>query len=193
VSTVEQSHVRIPLHKPSAWEMLFFFISGAIISVPFAYVFENILPSSIPASIPYPYDAVLAIGIIAPLVEEFGKGYPLFYRHGETKKSLMNLGFLVGLGFGLIELLEYVLLLNIPVLVRLPGLIFHAFTTSILAHGIANKKPLTFYALAVLLHFTWNMGAIFDSTGLLSITAFLLAGYIFLYLYQKTPQEQIPY
>lgn len=193
MSIIEQLHVRIPLHKPSAGEMLFFFISGAIISVPFAFVFESLLPSSFPALIPSPYNAVLTLGIIAPLVEEFGKGYPLFYRHGETKKSLMNLGFLVGLGFGFVELLEYVLLLNIPVVVRLPGLFFHAFNTSILACGIANKKPLTFYALAFLLHFIWNMGAIFDNSGLVFITAFLLAGYFFMYLYQRTPQEQIPY
>lgn len=192
VSTVEQSTVRIPLHRPSVGEMFFFFISGAIVSVPFALVFES-LANVLPVSVPSPYNEVLAIALIAPLVEEFGKGYPLFYRHGETKKSLMNIGFLVGFGFGLTELFEYVLILHVPVIVRVPGLFFHAFTTSILAYGIANKKPVTFYVLAVFLHFVYNMIAIFDTSGYLFLTAFLLAGCIFLYLYQKTPQEQIPY
>jgi hypothetical protein len=172
--------------------MLFFFISGAIISVPFALVFES-LASALPVSIPSPYNEVLAIAIVAPLVEEFGKGYPLFYRHGETKKSLMNLGFLVGLGFGLTELFEYVLILNVPVIVRLPFLFFHAFTTSILAYGVANKKPISFYLLAVFLHFANNMVAIFDTSGHLILIPFLLAGCVFFYLYHKTPQEQIPY
>jgi RsiW-degrading membrane proteinase PrsW (M82 family) len=192
MSTVEEPHVRIPLHEPSAREMLFFFLSGAIVSVPFAIVFES-LASYVPASIPSPYNDVLTIAIIAPLVEELGKGYPLFYRHGENKKSLMNMGFLVGLGFGLTELLEYVLILKVPIIFRVPGLFFHAFMTSIFAYGIANKKPGTFYALAVLLHFGYNMIAIFDTSGVLFLTVFVLAAYIFAYLYQRTPQEQIPY
>jgi hypothetical protein len=136
---------------------------------------------------------VLAVAIIGPLVEEFGKGYPLFYRHGETKKSLMNLGFLVGLGFGFTELLEYVLILNVSVFVRVPFLFFHAFTTSILAYGVANKRPVAFYLLAVFLHFANNMVAIFDTSGFLVLMPFLLTGYVFFYLYRKTPQEQIPY
>jgi hypothetical protein len=94
----------------------------------------------------------------------------------------MNLAFLVGLGFGLTELFEYVLILNVSVIVRLPFLFFHAFTTSILAYGVANKKPIAFYVLAV-----------FDTSGHLFLIAFLLAGCVFFYLYQKTPQEQIPY
>jgi hypothetical protein len=192
MSDVERSHVRIPLHRPSVGEMLFFFLSGVIVSVPFALVFEN-LAIALPLSIPSPYNEVLAIAIIVPLVEEFGKGYPLFYRHGETKKSLMNLGFLVGLGFGLTELLEYVLILNVPIIIRVPFLFFHAFTTSILAYGVANKKPIAFYLLAVFLHFANNMIAIFDTTGHLFLIPFLLAGCLFFYLYDKTPQEQIPY
>jgi hypothetical protein len=192
MSTVEQQHVGIPLHRPSVREMLFFFISGAIVSVPFALVFES-LASALPVSISPPYNEVLAIAVIGPLVEEFGKGYPLFYRHGETKKSLMNLGFLVGLGFGLTELFEYVFILNVSVIIRVPFLFFHAFTTSILAYGVANKKPIPFYLFAVFLHFVNNMIAIFDTSGRLFLIAFLLAGYVFFYLYRKTPQEQIPY
>jgi hypothetical protein len=191
MSTTEEAHVRIPLHMPSAGEMLFFFVSGAIVSVPFALVFET-LASALQVSIS-PYNQVVAIAIVAPFVEEFGKGYPLFYRHGETKKSLMNLGFLVGLGFGFTELLEYVLILGVPLLVRVPFLFFHAFTTAILAYGVANKKPVVFYLVAVFLHFANNMVAIFDTSGFLVLMPFLLAGYVFFYLYHKTPQEQIPY
>ena len=80
--------------------------------------------------------------IFAPFVEEFAKVFPLIYRHGETERSLLDLGILVGLGFGVTEFALYVFTLGAPVLSRVPGVIFHASSTGITAYGIAKKKPI---------------------------------------------------
>lgn len=192
MSTPEQNKVTIPLHKPHLKEKLFFFSSGIIISIPVASFFEA-FASIISPALAQPYANILAFAIAAPLIEEFGKAYPLFYRHGETKKSVMNLGLLVGLGFGLIEFLEYVLFLGAPILVRIPGLFFHACNTSIVGYGIANKKSAWFYLLAVGLHSSYNLAALFEPTNLLILLIFLASLYLFYYLYQKTPETLIPY
>jgi RsiW-degrading membrane proteinase PrsW (M82 family) len=152
------------------------------------------LASSPTSSIPQPYASILFFAILAPIIEEFGKAYPLFYRHGETKKSVMTLGCLVGLGFGIIEFLEYVLIYGIPViLLRLPGIFFHPASTSIVAYGIANKKSSLFYLVAVALHFSYNIAALYDSTLVLILIIFWLTIFLFYYLYRKTPDAFIPY
>jgi len=53
-----------------------------------------------------------------------------------------------------------VFLVGTPVVFRLPGLFFHPASTAIAAYGIATKRPLIFYALAVALHFANNFLAI---------------------------------
>jgi len=189
MSTAEQGRVTIPLHKPGLKEKLFFFSSGIIVSIPLASFFENLFASPFAPG----YVPVLTIAVLAPIIEEFAKAYPLFYRHGETKKSIMTLGFLVGLGFGIIEFLEYVLLLKVPFIFRLPGIFFHAASTSIVAYGIANKKPATFYLIAVALHFSNNVAALFAPYEFLILIIFTLALYFWWYLYQKTPETIIPY
>jgi RsiW-degrading membrane proteinase PrsW (M82 family) len=78
------------------------------------------------------------------LVEEVAKVFPLFYRHGETERSIFNLGVLVGLGFGVTEFALYVFTLNAFFIFRLPGIIFHASSAGITAYGIAKKKPVLF-------------------------------------------------
>lgn len=188
----QQGRVTIPLHRPGLEEKLFFLTSGIIVSIPFATVFES-LATVLSPFLTEPYAAILAVAIIAPFIEEFGKAYPLFYRHGETRKSIMNLGFLVGLGFGITELLEYVLILNVPVIARLPGVLFHAANTSTVAYGIANKKPAQFYLVAVALHFSYNMAALFDPSQTLILIIFLSTVYLFWHLYRKTPEALIPY
>jgi RsiW-degrading membrane proteinase PrsW (M82 family) len=99
---------------------------------------------------------LVSAAVLAPLIEEFSKVFPLFYRHGETQRSILNLAIMVGLGFGIVELLTYVFLLGTPVFFRLPGLFFHPASTAIAAYGIATRRPLIFYALAVALHFANN-------------------------------------
>lgn len=106
------------------------------------------------------YAGVLSTVLFAPLVEEFSKAYPLFYRHAETERSIFTLGFLVGLGFGIVELIEYVVLVQAPVLLRLPVVFFHASATSITAFGIAKKRTLPFYLVAVALHLFNNLFAV---------------------------------
>ncbi|MGZ4851112.1 MAG: PrsW family glutamic-type intramembrane protease [Candidatus Bathyarchaeia archaeon] len=141
----------IPLHKPSQKELTFFFISGVLVSFPFALFFSQSYPF-------FPY--ALSLVVIAPFVEELAKVFPLFYRHGETERSYVILGLLIGLGFGISELLLYVLFLGAPVIVRLPGIVFHASSASITAYGIAKKNPWPYYLIAVSLHLASNFVAL---------------------------------
>lgn len=177
-------------HKPSLGEMLFFLSSGVIASIPMALFFEpsteflrNFFPS---------FQAeVLAVAVLAPIIEEFAKAYPLFYRHGESQKSLFMLGLLVGLGFGITEFFAYVLLLGVSPIVRVPGVLFHAALTSIVAYGIATKRSAVFYLMAVFFHSSVNFLAILDLPGL-PYALLLAAAFILSFLlYMKTSERMI--
>jgi RsiW-degrading membrane proteinase PrsW (M82 family) len=151
---MEEDAVVIKVHKPDASEMTFFFLCGVIISVPltlFIYQYTDSLLVGLNAFTV----ALVSRAFFAPLIEEFAKAYPLFYRHGETQRSIFNLAVLVGLGFGIVELLTYVSL-GIPIIYRLPGLFFHPASTAITAYGITTKRPLPFYLIAVFFHFANN-------------------------------------
>jgi len=156
---MKKGEVVIHLHKPDAIEMLFFFACGAIISVPltlFIYQYTDLLLIGLdPFTI-----ALISRAFFAPFIEEFSKAYPLFYRHGETQRSLFDIAVLVGLGFGIVELLTYVSVLGTPIIYRLPALFFHPASTSIIAYGITTKRPLPFYLFAVFLHFSNNYFAL---------------------------------
>jgi RsiW-degrading membrane proteinase PrsW (M82 family) len=140
-----------PLHKPSYKELIFFFISGILISFPFALVFEQF--SSV-------VSLTLTIVILGPFIEELAKVFPLFYRHGETERSIVTLGILIGLAFGITELVLYVFLDSQPLIVRLPGLVFHSSWAAITAYGVAKKNPLPYYLISVTLHITINFFAL---------------------------------
>jgi len=137
----------ISLHKPSLKELAFFFISGILISFPFALVSEQI--SAI-------LSIALTLAVLGPFIEELAKVFPLFYRHGETERSLVTLGILIGLGFGITEFLEYVFLAGAPPIARVPGVIVHASWAAITAYGVAKKNPLPYYLIAAILHSTNN-------------------------------------
>jgi len=137
----------IPIHKPSLTELIFFFICGLLVSFPNALVFEQFA-----SFLPY---ALVAI-VVAPFVEEFAKVLPIFYRHGETERSLVTIGVLIGLGFGICELFIYVFVAHVPLIDRIPGVIFHASSASITAYGIAKKNPLPYYLTSVALHMANN-------------------------------------
>ncbi len=140
----------IPLHKPSTKELAFFFASGILVSVPMALFFSNV----------YPYVSLLiSTALLAPFVEELAKVFPLFYRHGETERSIVTLGVLIGLGFGISEFFLYVVFLGVPPIARI-GVIFHASSASITAYGIAKKNPLPYYLISVLLHVANNFFAV---------------------------------
>jgi RsiW-degrading membrane proteinase PrsW (M82 family) len=140
----------IPVHKPNFKELAFFFSSGILVSIPFTLFFSQF----------YPYfPSALATIILAPFIEELAKVFPLFYRHGETEKSIVKLGILIGLGFGISELVLYVAFLNAPLIARIPGVVFHASSAGVTAYGIAKKNPLPYYLLSVVFHVTNNFFA----------------------------------
>ena len=156
---MNKDKVTIHLHKPDASEMVFFFLCGVVISIPltlFIYQYTDALLAGLtPSTI-----ALISQVFFAPFIEEFSKAYPLFYRHGETQRSIFNLAILVGLGFGVVEILTYIFLLGTPLIYRLPGLFFHPASTSITAYGIAVKRPLPYYLIAVFFHFANNYFAL---------------------------------
>jgi hypothetical protein len=143
----------IPLHKPKLREYVFFFATGIVVSIPFAVYFESAFPTTA-------LSAVLLIVVGAPLIEEMAKVFPLFYRHGETERSIVTLGLLIGLGFGIAEFVQYIAFVGTPPIVRVPGVIFHASSAAITAYGIAKKKPLPYYLVAVFLHLGNNFLAV---------------------------------
>jgi RsiW-degrading membrane proteinase PrsW (M82 family) len=180
------------VHKPGLGEMLFFLGSGVIVSIPMALFFE---PSAdfLNSFLQNEFEAeILAAAVLAPIIEEFAKAYPLFYRHGESQKSLFTMGLLVGLGFGVTEFFAYVILRAVPWYVRLPGIFFHASLTSIVAYGIAAKRSAPFYLVAVFLHSSVNFTALEETAlpySLLLATAYILC---FL-LYSKASEQVIDY
>jgi len=187
MAAVPEEHMIIARHRPELREKLFFFISGILISVPltlFIDAFVNHL--CIRAALSVFSAQVCTIAIFTPFIEEFAKAYPLFYRHGETERSIFTLGFLVGLGFGISEFLIYVLVLGVPIPLRVPGLFFHAASTSITAYGIATKRALGFYLIAVFLHFSYNLSALLGSVWLVAGVGAVVAAYaLSWYFYRK--------
>jgi RsiW-degrading membrane proteinase PrsW (M82 family) len=164
----------IPLHKPSRKELIFFFASGLLVSIPFASFYESLIPAG--------FSLALLIVVLAPFIEELAKVFPLFYRHGETERSLVTLGLLIGLGFGVAEFFEYIFLANVPVIAAIPHIIFHGSSATITAYGIAKKNPLPYYMIAVSLHIINNFFALSSDVffGVLAellvlITVYLLA------------------
>ncbi|TRO53458.1 PrsW family intramembrane metalloprotease [Candidatus Bathyarchaeota archaeon] len=155
---MDKSEVVIKLHKPDASEMLFFFLCGVITSVPltlFIYQYTDVLLIGLNSFT----IALISRAFFAPFVEEFAKVYPLFYRHGETQRSILNLGVLVGLGFGIVELVTYVSL-GVSIIYRVPGLFFHPASAALTAYGIATKRPLPFYLISVFFHSVNNYLAV---------------------------------
>ncbi len=142
----------IPIHKPNRKEYIFFFVSGIVVSIPFAIFFESLYPAAA--------SSVILIVLVAPFVEELAKVFPLFYRHGETQRSIVTLGILIGVGFGIAEFMEYVVLADIPIIARIPGIVFHGSSAAITAYGIAKKNPLPYYMTAVFLHMANNFFAV---------------------------------
>ena len=181
-----EQRATISVHKPNIREKIFFLSSGLLMSVPFTLFFSD-LSDSLCGAIPLLFAQVCSLVIFAPFIEEVAKVFPLFYRHGETERSILDLGILVGLGFGLTEFTLYVFTLGEPFISRIPGVIFHASSAGITAYGIAKKKPVQFYLVSVALHLTNNLIALFSSSfaflympGLITLIAtYLLAWHFY--------------
>ena len=158
LTVLRAGEVRVPVHKPSVRERLFFLLSGVVSSIPLT-LFVNQFVDSLVGSLSLFYAVLLSAVIVAPFVEEFAKAFPLLYRHGETERSIFTLGLLVGLGFGLVEFFIYVFVLDVPPVYRFGGVVFHTASTSITAYGIAKGRAASFYFVSVLLHFSNNFFA----------------------------------
>jgi len=175
------------IHSPDFREKLFFFISGIVTSVPLT-LFVNLFTDSLCVTLPIFYAQICSIAIFTPFVEEFAKAYPLFYRHGESVRSLFLLGFFVGLGFGFAEFVLYVFVYDQSWFVRLPGLFFHAASTSIVAYGISTGRAWLFYLVVVGLHFTINFVSLNPSLWVFMAMAFFVAYYLSWYLNRQTTE-----
>lgn len=137
---------------------------------------------------------IISLVVFTPFIEEFSKIFPLYYRHGETQRSILNLAIMVGLGFAIIEMLEYVFLLGAPAYARLPGLFFHPSTTTISAYGIATKRPLPFYLLAVAFHAGANfLGIIGPFPFSIQVLVIGLAVFLAYTFYGRTKEKAIPW
>ena len=185
-----QDDLIIRPHRPDLKEKLFFLLSGIIVSIPITLLFGTFTRNFL-GVLPSFFASLISIIIFTPFIEEFAKAYPLFYRHGETERSIFILGFLVGLGFGITEFILYVFVLDIPVFVRLPGILFHAASTSIVAYGIAKKQPVRFYLIAVSLHLLNNFSAVIETGDIGVIVANLGAYYLCLRFYMKSTEQFI--
>lgn len=184
----EETKISVSVHRPDLREKLFFLLSGIITSVPLT-LFAGTFTDSLCITLPMFYAQVCSIVIFTPFVEEFAKAFPLFYRHGETRRSLFVLGFMVGLGFGFTEFLLYVFALEQSILFRLPGIFFHAASTSITAYGIGTNRPWLFYLVAVGLHFAINFAAIVSSLWIMiGPAAIAVTYYLSWYLYRQTSE-----
>ncbi len=186
---MKEDKVTIRLHKPDASEMVFFFLCGVITSVPLTLFIYRYTDALLVGLDPFIVSLISQV-VIAPFIEEFSKAYPLFYRHGETQRSIFNLAILVGLGFGLVETITYVSILDTPLVYRLPGLFFHPASTSVTAYGIATKRPLPFYLIAVFLHFANNYFALTSLIPLLaSIVVVSITVFASWQLYNRTKEK----
>ena len=63
---------------------------------------------------PFLHPQFCSIVLLAPVIEELAKVVPLLYRHGENERSIMNLGILTGLGFGITAFVLYPFVLGAP-------------------------------------------------------------------------------
>lgn len=189
---MDENKVIIHIHKPGLGEKLFFCFSGLIVSIPIT-LYVNVFSSHLCFLLPGFYSVVCTTSILAPFIEEFAKVFPLFYRHGETEKSIFTLGFLTGIGFGITEFILYVFVSGASVFARLPAIFFHASSTSITAYGIATKRPMQFYLIAATLHMLNNFFASSEEFWLIGVPAALIITYtLSLHLYRKT-SERIVY
>lgn len=161
MSEKKTEKIFIKPHKLGWRERIFFLLSGIIVSIPIT-LFLEALDQSFYSFLPMFITQFIAIVIFAPFIEEFSKAYPLFYRYSLSERSLYILALLVGLGFGITEFCIYVFVYGVPFYLRIPGVLFHAASTSIIAFGIIRGKPFLFYLLAVSLHMGANFFAIID-------------------------------
>jgi len=186
--------VVLSVHKPDLKEKIFFLLAGLLVSVPFTIFFSD-FSNSLCDFMPILFAQLCSVVLLTPFIEEFAKVFPLLYRHGENERSLMTLGVLTGLGFGITEFILYTFVLGAPLFSRLPGLIFHSASAGITTYGIIKNQPFRFYIFSVTLHSINNIVSIF-STSLpilipIAIINLVLSYYSFWHFYNKTSEKII--
>jgi hypothetical protein len=186
-----EQKIAIKVHKPDLKEKTFYLLSGLLISVPMT-VFFSVFTNNLLTTVPPLRAQLCAAVLMGPAVEEFSKVFPLYYRHGETEKSIFTLGLLVGLGFGITEFFVSVFAQGQSPIARLPGIIFHPCSASISAYGIAKKHPIPFLATAVTLHAASNLFAFFSNLWFIGGPSVFLATYLIAYyLYRRTSNKPV--
>ena len=145
--------VVLSIHKPDLKEKIFFLLAGLLVSVPFTIFFSD-FSNSLCDFMPILFAQLCSVALLAPFIEEFAKVVPLLYRHGENERSMMTLGVLTGLGFGITEFMLYTFVLGAPLFSRLPGVVFHSASAGITTYGIIKNQPFTF--LYLFSHSTFN-------------------------------------
>jgi hypothetical protein len=102
---------------------------------------------------------------------------------------------LIGLGFGVTEMILYVSVLGVPIIDRIPGLIFHASSATIIAYGLAKRKTIPYYLLAVALHLSNNLLAVLAVPVVSLIgTVFIGIGTFFLaykFFFKASPEKMV--
>jgi RsiW-degrading membrane proteinase PrsW (M82 family) len=187
---MERSEKIIKIHKPNLDEKVFFFGMGVTISVPltlFVYQYTDILLLGLDPFLIAFFSRV----IFAPFVEEFAKVYPLFYRHGETEKAIFDLSLIVGLGFGIVEFFTYIFVLEVPLIFRIPGVLFHPASTAIIGYGVAKKRPMPYYLIAVMLHLTNNFVSLTNPNPLIGSVLVVSITVIIAWYLQKDVKENV--
>jgi len=184
--------VVLSFHKPDLKEKIFFLLAGLLVSVPFTIFFSD-FSNSLCDFMPILFAQLCSVALLAPFIEEFAKVFPLLYRHGENERSMMTLGVLTGLGFGITEFMLYTFVLGAPLFSRLPGVIFHSASAGITTYGIIKNQPFHFYIFSVTLHSINNVLSIF-STSLpilipIAIIILVLSYYSFWHFYNKTSEK----
>ncbi len=169
--------------------MLGFFLQGIIVSVPLTYFLETASAGWVATLGFGVWGYVALVTVAAPIIEEFTKVFPLTFRHAETPKSIMKLGFLSGLGFGLAEFLLYVTVLGAPIAIRFPEMFFHAASTSITAYGVAKGRFARYYALAVFLHFSNNFLTFFGDIWFILGVLVIAVSYVIAYRYYSSSPD----
>ncbi len=178
------------VHRPSTGEYIYYFAQGLITSVALTFFFENIARRLVNDFFSTLLAGFVLIVILAPIIEEYFKVYPLFSRHPETARSLIKLGFVIGLGFGVSEFIVYVFLGGVPAVIRIPGLLFHAASASITASGISKNRFLQFYVIAVVLHAANNLFAELGEIWLIGGLATVLVAYILAYREYSSAEDE---
>ncbi len=188
----DEQKIVVHVHRPDWKEKLFFFASGLLVGVPFTVVFSQII-DVVYLAVPALVAQLGSVGITTPFIEEFAKVFPLFYRHGENERSIMTLGLLAGLGFGLTAFAIDVATLGFTYVSLLPWIFFDAASAGITAFGIAKNKILPFFLLAVALHaansFAFFIGdAVFYALGLVLVGMTIFLSW---YFYQRTSEDKL--